>query len=180
MDQRKQVASVTKTATLYTVIEVCKRYQMDPCQTRIKVCKLGSTISGTSARLQEGDILTVEDLCYGLMLPSGNDAAFVLAKYFGKLLFEKKGYTEKDKTRIRSFEFDNHNTFVKYFLREMNELAAGLGMKNTHWDSPHGLNNKESLTTVTDMFKLCEKVKQQPLHLEVNKTKVYRCNALVE
>ena len=103
--------------------------------------------------------MTVEDLCYGLMLPSGNDAAFVLAKYFGKMLFEKKGYTEKDKTRIWSFEFNNHDTFVKYFLREMNELARGLGMKNTNWDSPHGLNNKESLTTVTDMFKLSEKVK---------------------
>ena len=159
MDQRKQVASVTKTATIYTVIEVARRYQLDLSQTRIKICKLGSTICGTSACLREGDIFTVEDLCYGLMLPSGNDAAFVLAKYFGKMLFEKKGYTEKEKTRIKSFEFDNHNIFVKYFLREMNEQAAALGMKNTNWDSPHGLANKENLTTVADMFKLSEKVK---------------------
>ena len=53
-------------------------------------------------------------------------------------------------------------------------------MKNTNWDSPHGLNNKESLTTVTDMFKLSERVKDQPLHLKVNATKVYRCTAMVE
>ena len=55
------------------------------------------------------------------MLPSGNDAAFCLAKYFGKYLFDKKGYTDAHKSRIRSFEFDNHSSYVKYFLKEMNE-----------------------------------------------------------
>jgi D-alanyl-D-alanine carboxypeptidase len=38
-----------------------------------------------------------------MMLPSGNDAAFALAKHFGKLLFSKKGYNEKDVERIKSF-----------------------------------------------------------------------------
>ena len=65
--------------------------------------------------------MNAEQLLYGLMLPSGNDAAFVLAKHFGKFLFEKKGYTEKHKTLIKSFEFDWHGSFVKYFLKEMNE-----------------------------------------------------------
>ena len=40
----------------------------------------------------------------------------------------------------------------------MNEQAAALNMRNTYWDSPHGLGNKESLTTVTDMFKLSSSV----------------------
>jgi D-alanyl-D-alanine carboxypeptidase len=40
---------------------------------------------------------------YGMMLPSGNDAAFALAKHFGKFLFARKGYTEKDIDKIRSF-----------------------------------------------------------------------------
>ena len=39
---------------------------------------------------QTGDILTVEQLLYGLMLPSGNDAAFALAQFFGKQLFRRK------------------------------------------------------------------------------------------
>ena len=51
---------------------------------------------GTSAKLKKGDILTAEQLLYGLMLPSGNDAAFVLAKYFGRLIYERRGYDEKD------------------------------------------------------------------------------------
>jgi D-alanyl-D-alanine carboxypeptidase (penicillin-binding protein 5/6) len=40
-------------------------------------------VTGTSANLKPGDTLTVEQLMYGVMLPSGNDAAFLLASYFG-------------------------------------------------------------------------------------------------
>jgi len=41
---------------------------------------------GTSAYLKNGDVLTVKDLLYGLMLPSGNDAAFALAVKYWKIL----------------------------------------------------------------------------------------------
>ena len=113
---------------------------------------------GTSAELIVGDCLTVEELLYGMMLPSGNDAAFVLAKHFGKFIFEKKLYNERHKTQIKSYEFDNHSTFVKYFLKEMNEISSRLRMTNTNWDTPHGMANKENLTTIYDLFRLCEKV----------------------
>lgn len=46
-------------------------------------------VSGTSAQLVEGDIYTLEQLLYGLMLPSGNDAAMCLADWAGKLLSGK-------------------------------------------------------------------------------------------
>jgi len=39
--------------------------------------------------LQEGDQITIKDLLYGMMLPSGNDAAWALAAYFGKILYQK-------------------------------------------------------------------------------------------
>ena len=45
---------------------------------------VASDIRGTTANLETGDVLTVEQMLYGLMLPSGNDAAFALAQYFGK------------------------------------------------------------------------------------------------
>jgi len=47
--------------------------------TEITVSDVASDIRGTSANLETGDILTINDLLYGLMLPSGNDAAFALA-----------------------------------------------------------------------------------------------------
>ena len=82
--------------TAYTVINVAKQYKIKLGETRIEVCGIGSNIRGTTAKLRKGDILTAEQLLYGMMLPSGNDAAFVLAKYFGQVLFNKKGYDEKD------------------------------------------------------------------------------------
>ena len=66
------------------------------------VTEVAADIRGTNANLEAGDILSVEQLLYGLMLPSGNDAAFALAQYFGKLLFRKK-YTRADITRIKSY-----------------------------------------------------------------------------
>ena len=121
METRREVASVTKVMTCYTVIEVARKYALDLSKVLIKVCKTGSKIIGSSAKLREGDVLSAEELLYGLMLPSGNDAGFCLAKHFGKFLYEKKGYTDYHKTRIRSFEFDYHGSYVKYFLKEMNE-----------------------------------------------------------
>ncbi len=56
------------------------------------------------------------------MLPSGNDAAFALAQYFGYKLFTKK-YTPNDIARIRSYQFDYHPYYAKYFLKEMNLYA---------------------------------------------------------
>lgn len=130
---------------------------------------------GTSAKLREGDILNVEQLLYGLMLPSGNDAAYVLAKNFGKFLFKKKGYTQQHKKTIRSFEFDHHEEYVKYFLYEMNCLSLYLNMYDTYWDSPHGLGNEENNSTVYDLFILCEKAMQCDLFREIVSSKTYCC-----
>ena len=47
-------------------------------------------ITGTSAFLLPGDLLTIEQLLYGLLLPSGNDAAFALAQYFGRIIINLK------------------------------------------------------------------------------------------
>ena len=58
------------------------------------------------------------------MLPSGNDAAFALAKFFGKLIFTKRNYGDKDIARIKSYQFNYHPYFVKYFLHVMNQNAS--------------------------------------------------------
>ena len=121
LHNRREVASVTKIMTAYAVIEVARKYKLDLPTLQVKIDAECAKVIGTSARLREGDILTAEQLLYGLMLPSGNDAGVALAKHLGRFLFEKKGYTHVHKVRIKSFEFDNHGSFVKYFLKEMNE-----------------------------------------------------------
>ena len=180
MDSKHEVASVTKTMTAYTVTEIARKYRLNLSEVHIKVCDTVEQIIGTSAKLVIGDVFTAEQLLYGLMLPSGNDAAFVLAKHFGKFLFEKKQYNERHKTQIKSYEFDNHSSYVKYFLKEMNETASQLKMTSTIWDTPHGMANSHSFTTVGDLFKLCERAIKVDLLHKVMKTKIYTCTSMEE
>ena len=56
------------------------------------------------------------------MLPSGNDAAFALAQFFGRQLFRRK-YTQADIVKIKSYQFNYHSYYTKYFLKEMNVYA---------------------------------------------------------
>lgn len=88
----RQVASLTKIMTSYVVlnlIEDLSANQGSPYSNlncRVKIIKPVSQMEGTSACLLEDDSLSVHDLLYGMMLPSGNDAAQALAIYFGQLL----------------------------------------------------------------------------------------------
>ena len=60
-------------------LKLAKYWHLNISQTYVIVSDVASDIRGTTAALQNGDYLTVENLLYGLMLPSGNDAAFALS-----------------------------------------------------------------------------------------------------
>lgn len=74
-----RIASLTKIMTCHIVIKTLHRLKIDPKNFSITVSKRASLVPGTSARLQAGDTFSALDLLYGLMLPSGNDAALALA-----------------------------------------------------------------------------------------------------
>ena len=150
--KKREIASLTKIMTAFVVLQTCRYKNIDIYTKEIKVSEIASDIRGTSAELQTGDVLTVEQLLYGLMLPSGNDAAFALAQHFGKMLFKQKYHKIKDK--ITTFQFNYHPYFVKYFIKEMNMYAQEIGLSQTHFDSPHGLQNVENLSTADDVCKL--------------------------
>lgn len=67
-----------------------EKFNIDPNTTITTVSRCASRTNGTSACLREGDQLSLNQLFYGLMLPSGNDAAYCLAEYFGQYLNENK------------------------------------------------------------------------------------------
>jgi D-alanyl-D-alanine carboxypeptidase len=108
------------------------------------------------------------------MLPSGNDAAFALAQHFGKNLFRKK-YTHADISRIKSYQFNYHPYYAKYFLKEMNEFAEKLHMTSTYFDSPHGLMNIQNYSTAHDMAKLSALCMKNEIFRNIVQTKVYEC-----
>ena len=76
-DQQSLIASTTKIMTALIVCERCNVLD------RMRIPKEAVGIEGSSMYLQEGEILTIQELLYGLMLSSGNDAAVALAIYCG-------------------------------------------------------------------------------------------------
>lgn len=82
-------------------------------------------IEGSSAYLKEGEILSMEELLYALLLRSANDAAVAIACEIGGS--------------------------VEGFADMMNERAASLGLSDTHFTNPHGLDDAEHYTTAHDL-----------------------------
>jgi D-alanyl-D-alanine carboxypeptidase (penicillin-binding protein 5/6) len=72
--------------TFYTVAKILQSYELNPEKITVRIDEVAADISGTSADLVEGDTYTVLQLLYGLMLPSGNDAAVALARWGGSIL----------------------------------------------------------------------------------------------
>ena len=74
--------------TFYVCIQIADQFSINISTHKIKIKSSFEGYCGTSAYLEEGQIYTVEELLYGLMLPSGNDAAMSLAEWGGSLLLE--------------------------------------------------------------------------------------------
>lgn len=78
--------------TCLCVLELSDKYKINKGTTYFKITEWASSTIGTSANLVENAWMSVADLLYGMMLPSGNDAATVLAENFGAVLyFDKSG-----------------------------------------------------------------------------------------
>jgi D-alanyl-D-alanine carboxypeptidase len=86
---KREIASLTKIMTFYTVYDIIERNKLSIDEIKIKVTSSAANVTGTTAALKLDDTLSVRQLLYGLMLPSGNDAAYLLAEYFGELLSEE-------------------------------------------------------------------------------------------
>lgn len=84
-----------------------------------------ANVEGSSIYIEKGDKITLEDLVYGLMLRSGNDAAYAIATHISGSL--------------------------KNFVELMNEKAQIIGATNTNFTNPHGLYEKEHYTTAKDL-----------------------------
>lgn len=88
---RREVASLTKIMTIYTVLNLADALEID-LSSIVKIEQEAAEVTGTSACLQAGDTLTLQELLFGLMLPSGNDAAHMLALHFGTIIMKLKDY----------------------------------------------------------------------------------------
>jgi D-alanyl-D-alanine carboxypeptidase (penicillin-binding protein 5/6) len=114
----------------------------------------------SSAKLIVGDKVTVRQLLYGLMLPSGCDAAYALADKFGS------GTTRDAR--------------VKSFIGKMNTTAKSLGMTNTHFDSFDGIGHGANYSTPRDLTKLASSAMKSATFKAVVKTKSYTAKTVTK
>lgn len=113
----------------------------------IEISKKAAGTGGSRLGLKTGDKITVLDLLYGLMLRSGNDAAVALAEYAGG--------------------------DINGFAELMNAKALELGLTNTHFETPHGLDSTEHYTTAYELALLSNYALNNPTFAKIVGTKNY-------
>ncbi|KOG65442.1 D-alanyl-D-alanine carboxypeptidase family protein [Streptomyces flaveolus] len=116
--------------------------------------------NASQAHLIVGDKVTVRQLLYGLMLPSGCDAAYALADKFGS------GSTRAAR--------------VKSFIGKMNTTAKNLGLKNTHFDSFDGIGNGSNYSTPRDLTKIASSAMKNSTFRTIVKTKSYTAKTITK
>jgi D-alanyl-D-alanine carboxypeptidase (penicillin-binding protein 5/6) len=116
---KRAMASTTKIMTAIIALE-----RGDLCS-KVEVSKKASSVRGSSFHLKHGDKLTLEDMLYGLLLCSGNDASIAIAEHIA-------GSQEN-------------------FVQIMNQKALEIGAFDTSYKNPHGLDEPDHYTTARDL-----------------------------
>ncbi|MEY4567467.1 MAG: D-alanyl-D-alanine carboxypeptidase DacB precursor, partial [Planctomycetota bacterium] len=126
-DKPLEIASTTKMMTALLVARLAADHP-ESLDERLEFSTRADETPGSSTTVRKGESLTVLEALYGLMLPSGNDAATALAEHFGKRLAPAD---KKDQDPLQSF------------TDAMNQEAVSLGMKHTQFRNPHGMSHPE-------------------------------------
>ena len=122
-----------------------------------KVQIISSTNVGTSANLCVGKFLKLQDLYYGLMLPSGNDAALVLAYYYGYWLGKKDKFPSFHWKKVFTFSLEGKTKYNKIYLSRFMSfinnhlIKEKLNHHQTHLENPHGLPDKFQYSTAWEL-----------------------------
>ena len=142
-NENKRTAMASTTKIMTAIVLI---ENADLNQTITVSAKAAGT-GGSRLGLKHNDKITMKDLLYGLMLKSGNDAAVAIAENVG-------GSIEK-------------------FADLINEKAKEIGLDNTHYVTPHGLDNPEHYTTAYELAKLADYALKNEIFAKVVNTKNY-------
>lgn len=135
------IASITKVMTAIIAIE------HGNLKDKVKISQEAVLAEGSSIYLIENEWMSLEDLLYGLMLRSGNDAAIAIAEHIGGS--------------------------VEGFVYLMNEKATWLGLEQSSFANPHGLDAKDHYSTSKDIARLMRYAMENATFAEINQTKTY-------
>lgn len=140
----KQKRKMASTTKIMTATIIIENCNLDET---IEVSKKAAGTGGSRLGLKTGDKITIRDLLYGLMLRSGNDAAVALAEYAGGN--------------------------IEGFAELMNKKASDLGLTDTHFETPHGLDSDEHYTTAYELAILSNYALNNTTFAQIVGTKEY-------
>ena len=147
-DETRYPASTTKIMTALVVLENADLAQ----QLTVEEADFDHVTADSSvAGFKPGEVLTIEQLLYGLMLPSGNDASYILARAVGGS--------------------------VDGFVQMMNDRAAALGCTGTHFANPCGLHDDAHYTTARDLMRITQAAMENPTFAQIVATPSYEIPA---
>lgn len=145
--EKRRIASITKIMTAVLAIESGKM------KDTVTISKRAIQAEGSSIYLKEGQKVSLEDLTYGLMLRSGNDAAVAIAEHVGGSL--------------------------EGFIFMMNQKASELGMENTNFQNPHGLDDhKNHYSSAYDMAILTKYAMEHKQYQKIAGTTFYKAKTM--
>lgn len=142
--QKMYPASTTKILTALVALEKGNLVDRVTVGEEVLITEAGASMAG----LMPGDVLSLEDLLYGLMLPSGNDAASAIAVHIAGS--------------------------VEEFAKLMNEKAYMLGARNSHFTNPHGLTDEAHYTSAYDLYLIFHEALKYPKFVEIAGSKDYK------
>ncbi len=140
---KRSPASITKIMTALLTIEHGDLDEMVTVTSTVKNIEAGSSVCD----IHEGDVLSLRQLLYGMMIVSGNDAAMMIAEHIGGS--------------------------VDRFVSMMNEKARELGATGTHFTNPHGLTDPDHYTTLYDIYLIFQEAVKSDLFQDIINRKNY-------
>lgn len=147
---RRFPASTTKIMTYIITAEKVNDFDNTYVTVKGEVLHMLDGTGSSVAGLEENEKLSITQLLNCLMIPSGNDAALILADYIG-------------------------GGDISKFVDMMNDKAKELGCTGTHFENPHGLNDPNHYTTVADMAKITKYALTLPKFAEITNTVTSDC-----
>lgn len=153
------MASTTKIMTAWLALEL-QRKQPDLLEQKVVISEVAAKTTGSSAKIEPGDRFTMQELLYGLLLPSGNDAATAIAEHCGAA-YRQDGDPEAAEGA---------------FVAQMNRQAATWKLAQTKYFDPHGLGKNHA--SPADLAQIAWRAMQNETFRKIVQTRRYEGTAL--
>ena len=136
------IISIASTTKIMTALVAIKYGELEK---QIIISSKSAGINGSTVGYKKNEVVTLKELLYGLMLKSGNDAAIAIA--------------------------EGVSGSVEQFVKLMNDCAKDIGLVNTNFVVPHGLDDQFHYSTAYDLALVTAKAKENPIFNEIVATK---------